>query len=123
MPPAMGRRLTGSRDKCREFRCACRSFSPAFRSSGRVRDTHNPALATTVRGILGPPRAGWVKAAQRMPDDGRLPPGTDVDAAGAVLFALLPGFLLQHLILGDTDAATLQRGLRQLLRPELLSAG
>ena len=84
---------------------------------------HNPALATTVRGILGPLRAGWVKAAQRMRDDGRLPPGADLDAAGAVLFALLPGFLLQHLILGDTDAATLQRGLRQLLRPELLSAG
>src|SRR5262249_9620535 len=84
---------------------------------------HNPALATTVRGILGPLRAGWVKAAQRMRDDGRLPPGADLDAAGAVLFALLPGFLLQHLILGDTDAATPQRGLRQLLRPELLSAG
>jgi len=84
---------------------------------------HNPALATTVRGILGPLRAGWVKAAQRMRDDRRLPPGADVDAAGAVLFALLPGFLLQHLILGDTDAATLQRGLRQLLRPELLSTG
>ena len=84
---------------------------------------HNPALATTVRGILGPLRAGWVKAAQRMRDDRRLPPSADVDAAGAVLFALLPGFLLQHLILGDTDAATLQRGLRQLLRPELLSAG
>ena len=84
---------------------------------------HNPALATTVRGILDPLRAGWVKAAQRMRDDRRLPPGADADAAGAVLFALLPGFLLQHLILGDTDAATLQRGLRQLLRPELLSAG
>jgi len=84
---------------------------------------HNPALATTVRGILGPLRAGWVKAVQRMRDDRRLPPGADADAAGAVLFALLPGFLLQHLILGDTDAATLQRGLRQLLRPELLSAG
>ena len=84
---------------------------------------HNPALATTVQGILGPLRDGWVKAAQRMRDDGRLPPGADLDAAGTVLFALLPGFLLQHLILGGTDAATLQRGLRQLLRPELLSAG
>src|SRR5215472_4534189 len=55
---------------------------------------HNPAPATTVRGILGPLRAGWVKAAQRMRDDRRLPPSADVDAAGAVLFALLPGFLL-----------------------------
>ena len=56
-----------------------------------------------------------------MRDDGRLPPGTDADAVGAALFSVVPGFLLQQLILGGPDAATLQRGLRQLLRPEVLS--
>jgi hypothetical protein len=56
-----------------------------------------------------------------MRDDGRLPPGTDADAVGAALFAVAPGFLLQQLILGGPDAATLRRGLRQLLRPEMLS--
>jgi len=82
---------------------------------------HDPAVADIVRGTWGPIRSYWITAAQRMRDDGRLPPGTDADAVGAALFAVLPGFLLQHLILGGPDAATLQRGLRQLLRPEMLA--
>jgi AcrR family transcriptional regulator len=82
---------------------------------------HDPALATTVRGFLGELRAGWVKIAQRMLAEGRLPAGADVDAIGAALFAVLPGFLLRRLILGEGDAASVQRGLRDLLRPELLS--
>jgi TetR/AcrR family transcriptional regulator, transcriptional repressor of aconitase len=82
---------------------------------------HDPAVAGIVRGNWGLIRSYWIKAAQRMRDDGRLPPGTDADAAGAALFAVGPGFLLQQLILGGPDAATLQRGLRQLLRPEMLS--
>jgi TetR/AcrR family transcriptional regulator, transcriptional repressor of aconitase len=82
---------------------------------------HDPAVADIVRGTWGPLRSYWITAAQRMRDDGRLPPGTDADAAGAALFAVLPGFLLQQLILGGPDAATLQRGLRQVLRPEMLS--
>ncbi len=82
---------------------------------------HDPAVAGIVRGNWGRMRSFWIKAAQRMRDDGRLPPGTDADAVGAALFAVGPGFLLQQLILGGPDAATLQRGLRQLLRPEVLS--
>jgi AcrR family transcriptional regulator len=82
---------------------------------------HDPPVATTVRGVLGELRACWVKVAQRMLADGRLPADADVHAVGSALFAILPGFLLQHLILGDGDAATVQRGLRGLLRPELLS--
>jgi AcrR family transcriptional regulator len=82
---------------------------------------HDPAVAAIVRGMWGTMRDYWIMAAKRMRDDGRLPPETDVDAVGSALFALLPGFLLQQLILGGPDAAALQRGLRQLLRPELLS--
>lgn len=82
---------------------------------------HDPAVADIVRGTWGPIRSYWITAAQRMRDDGRLPPGTDADAVGAALFAVGPGFLLQQLILGGPDAATLQRGLRQLLRPEVLA--
>jgi AcrR family transcriptional regulator len=89
--------------------------------SAWVQALHDPAVADIVRGAWGPVRSYWITAAQRMRDDGRLPPGTDVDAAGAALFAVGPGFLLQQLILGGPDAATLQRGLRQLLRPEMLS--
>ena len=82
---------------------------------------HDPAVADIVRGNWGHIRSYWITVAQRMRDDGRLPPGTDADAVGAALFAVAPGFLLQQLILGGPDAATLQRGLRQLLRPEMLS--
>jgi TetR/AcrR family transcriptional regulator, transcriptional repressor of aconitase len=89
--------------------------------SGWAEALHDPAVADIVRGTWGPIRSHWITAAQRMRDDGRLPPGTDAGAAGAALFSVGPGFLLQQLILGGPDAATLQRGLRQLLRPEVLS--
>lgn len=82
---------------------------------------HDPVLGTTVRGVLSELRACWVKVAQRMQAEGRLPAGADVDAVGSALFAVLPGFLLQRLILGEGDAASVQRGLRDLLRPELLA--
>jgi AcrR family transcriptional regulator len=82
---------------------------------------HDPAVADVVNGALGGLRESWVRAAQRMAQDGRLPADTDVEAAGSALFALLPGFLLQYLILGDTDADTLRRGLRALFRPEAVS--
>jgi AcrR family transcriptional regulator len=82
---------------------------------------HDPAVAATVRSALGGFRALWIKAVRRLQESGRLAPDADVHVAGAAVFALLPGFLLQHLILGDMDAGTLQLGLRQLLRPELLS--
>jgi AcrR family transcriptional regulator len=83
---------------------------------------YDPAVADIVRGLWGTMRDYWIMTAQRMRDDGRLPPETDVDAVGAALSTVLPGFLLQFLILGGPDAAALQRGLRQLLRPEVLSA-
>lgn len=82
---------------------------------------HDPAVANIVTDVLGGLRTSWIRAARRMADDGRLPPDTDVEAAGSALFALLPGFLLQYLILGDTDAGALRRGLRALFRPEAIS--
>ena len=48
-------------------------------------------------------------------DEGWLPADTDLDAVAAVLFGLLPGFLLQFLIVGDLDPRTLERGVRALL--------
>lgn len=83
---------------------------------------HDPDVATTVRGVLAPLRTWWVRAAGRMRDDGHFPPGTDVDAVGTAMFALLPGFLVQHLILRDPDAATFQRGVRELLSASVEAA-
>lgn len=83
---------------------------------------HDPAVAAIARDLLGQLRGWWIEAAARMRAERRLASDADVDAAGAVLFALLPGFLLQLLILGDVDAAVFGRGLCQLFRPELLSS-
>ncbi|HEX8009270.1 MAG TPA: TetR family transcriptional regulator C-terminal domain-containing protein [Trebonia sp.] len=82
---------------------------------------HDPEIAAIVRDVLGKLRAWWDRAAQHMLNEGRLPAGTDVNAAGSVLSALIPGFLVHYLILGGTDADTLRRGLRALLRPEVLT--
>jgi AcrR family transcriptional regulator len=75
---------------------------------------HDPAVAVTVREMLESLRAHWTRAAERMRDDGRLPADTDVRAVGSVLFAMLPGFLLQCLLLQDVDAATFGRGVSEL---------
>src|SRR5262245_18262311 len=82
---------------------------------------HDPGVAVIVRDVLGELRRWWLAAAQRLQDAGRLPPGADVDAVGATLVAMQLGFLLQHLILDDVDEGTVRRGLRQLLRQELLT--
>jgi AcrR family transcriptional regulator len=81
---------------------------------------YDPGVAVIVRDVLGELRGWWLAATQRLRDAGRLPPGADVDAVGATLVAMQLGFLLQHLILDDVDDGTVRRGLRQLLRQELL---
>lgn len=60
-------------------------------------------------------RGMWREYAQRMADAGWLPADADLDAVAAVLFGLLPGFLLQFLIVGDLDPQALERGVRTLL--------
>jgi hypothetical protein len=79
---------------------------------------HDPEVAAIVRDVLDKLRMWWVRAVRCMADEGRLPAGTDAEAAGSALFTLVPGFLPQYLILGSTDADALRRGLRILLRTE-----
>jgi AcrR family transcriptional regulator len=76
---------------------------------------HDPAVAAIVREALHPMRDRLIEVAERLREQGGLPPDTDARAVGATTFALLPGFLLQYLVLGDIDAATLRTGLRQLM--------
>jgi TetR/AcrR family transcriptional regulator, transcriptional repressor of aconitase len=83
---------------------------------------HDPAIAAVAADALRALRSRWVLVVQRMVDEGRLAAGTDAEAAGAAIFGLVPGFLLQYLILGDVDAATFRRGLRAVLRPASLEA-
>ncbi|HWE88732.1 MAG TPA: TetR/AcrR family transcriptional regulator [Pseudonocardiaceae bacterium] len=77
----------------------------------------SPELAASIRGPMTNLRAILTGVAQRMKDDGRLPADADPAAVGATLLCLMPGFVIQYLILGDVDADTIQRGLRALFNP------
>jgi AcrR family transcriptional regulator len=84
---------------------------------------HDPDMAVVVGDVLKRFRQSWTKVAWRLHDEGRLEPGVDPEAVGAALFALMPGFLLQQLLLGDVDAAMFRSAVRALMRPQLLSPG
>lgn len=82
---------------------------------------HDPGIAAMVRGVLGRFRGSWVKLARRLAEEGRLAPGADPEAAAVVLFSLMPGFLLQHLLLGDVNPARFREGVQAVLRPSALA--
>ncbi|WP_067721473.1 TetR/AcrR family transcriptional regulator [Nocardia yamanashiensis] len=75
----------------------------------------DPNIADYVRTNIGGIRRLWREYAERMRESGWLPPDTDLDAVSMALLGLLPGFILQYLILGDTDPDTFARGVEQLL--------
>ncbi|BAD56300.1 TetR/AcrR family transcriptional regulator [Nocardia farcinica] len=75
----------------------------------------NEDAAVAVRAAMGGIRELWFEYAERMHRAGWLAPGTDLDAVAKTLFAMLPGFVLEHLILGDVDAGTLARGVEALM--------
>ena len=53
--------------------------------------------------------------AGRAVEAGELPPDADVDAVGAALFGMIPGYALQRLLVGQPDKETYLRGVRTLL--------
>ncbi|WP_067541333.1 TetR/AcrR family transcriptional regulator [Nocardia crassostreae] len=75
----------------------------------------DPNIADYVRTNIGGIRRLWHDYAERMIAVGWLPPDADTDAVAKALLGVLPGFILQHLILGDVDPDTLARGMAQLL--------
>ena len=83
---------------------------------------HDPAMASTARQNLADLRAQMTEWLARLREDGRLGPEADTTALGATLLALVPGFLVLHLIGGCIDVATLEAGLAGMLRPELLNS-
>ncbi|WP_040795137.1 TetR/AcrR family transcriptional regulator [Nocardia higoensis] len=68
-------------------------------------------VRTTMRGL----RETWGEYAERMVANGWLPPDTDTDAVAKTFLSLLPGFILQHLALGDIAADTIARGVDALI--------
>ncbi|MFC8043616.1 TetR/AcrR family transcriptional regulator [Nocardia sp. NPDC057353] len=75
----------------------------------------DPEAAGYIRPTVIGIRGMWRGYAQRMAEAGWLPAGTDLDAVAATLFGLLPGYLLQFLIVGDLDPRALERAVRSLL--------
>lgn len=74
----------------------------------------SPLLLAIVRSAHLELRAGFEDVARRAIEEGLLPADADGDAVGAAMFGLLPGFLVQHRILG-ISAADYLAGTKALL--------
>ncbi|MGW6279299.1 TetR/AcrR family transcriptional regulator [Kribbella sp. NPDC055071] len=73
-----------------------------------------PEVRTRTHDFYAGVRAQLTQLAQRWRDDGRLAPGADPDAVGAVLLTMLPGLIVtQHLVDG-ASATQLVDGLASL---------
>ncbi|MFF5263398.1 TetR/AcrR family transcriptional regulator [Actinomadura viridis] len=81
---------------------------------------YDPDLHVYVRDNIVKLRAHWVAYVKRCVAAGLMPPGTDVEATGKTLFGILPGFILQRLLLGDIEPEELGRGLRALVDAGLI---
>ena len=77
-----------------------------------ARDPEIHALAKEKMGAVRSVLEEVVRRAQR---DGTMPSTADPAAVAQVLFALLPGFVLEAVILGDVTPASYVTGLRDLL--------
>jgi TetR/AcrR family transcriptional regulator, transcriptional repressor of aconitase len=75
---------------------------------------HDPEYEVIVTDLFTGMRSRWVELAERMRDAGRLPPDADPEALGATLMCLMPGFVMQRLLVGGVDARTLRAGFHAL---------
>jgi AcrR family transcriptional regulator len=77
-----------------------------------VRDPDVHALAREKMGLV---RSALEDVARRAQEDGTLSRSADARAVAQVLFAMLPGFLLESLVLEDVTTESYVAGLRDLL--------
>ncbi|WP_410784841.1 TetR/AcrR family transcriptional regulator [Kribbella sp. C-35] len=77
----------------------------------------NPAIMTTACGKYTQLRDRFEDVARRAQADGTIDADVDPRHVAQVLFGLIPGFVLQRLIIGDVTRATYTAGLRALFRP------
>ncbi|GAA0619062.1 TetR/AcrR family transcriptional regulator [Kribbella sandramycini] len=77
---------------------------------------HNPAVMAIAGAKYTDIRGRFELVARRAQAAGILDPDADPRHIAQVLFGLLPGFVLQRLILGDTTPETYTAGLRAVLR-------
>lgn len=88
------------------FRLAMQVWPESFR---------NPVFADLVDRIYTRMRGHFVTLARRAVETGELPPDTDVEAVGAALFGLIPGYALQRILLGQPTPQAYLEGVRSLL--------
>jgi AcrR family transcriptional regulator len=77
---------------------------------------HNESIAGIAKGKYSLLRRHFVAVAKRAQADGTVDPDTDPEYIAQVLFGLIPGFVLQRLILGDVTPQTYIAGLSALLK-------
>ncbi|MEO3922778.1 TetR/AcrR family transcriptional regulator [Micromonosporaceae bacterium B7E4] len=75
----------------------------------------DPALAEFIGRMYARFRSRFVALARRAQQAGELPADADVEAVGAVLFGLIPGFALQRVLVAGPGPKTYLDGVRALL--------
>lgn len=86
-------------------------LAPQAWSLALIDDNAADPVRRTMTGI----RAMWHAYVERMHEQGWLPVDADLDAVTAALFGLLPGYVLQRLIIGEVDRDQYIRGVATLL--------
>lgn len=74
-----------------------------------------PEAGVPVREGIAAMRDLWLEYVVRMRELGWIPADTDVDALAKTVIGILPGFILQHLLLGDVDPDQVAKGVAVLL--------
>ena len=76
----------------------------------------NESIREIARGKYCRLRDHFLEIARRAQADGTLDAGVAPEDVAQVMFGMIPGFVLQRLLIGDITAATYKAGLRALLR-------
>jgi AcrR family transcriptional regulator len=76
---------------------------------------HNDAIMATASSKYRMLRGHFAAVARRAQADGTIAPDADPEQVAQVLFGMIPGFLLQRLLLGDVTPASYSAGLAALL--------
>ena len=79
----------------------------------------SPALAGILKGEIARVRASLARLVGTYQDRGLMAADAPPEQVARVLIGLLPGFVLQHALLGDVDPAAFRSGLRTLLTTRL----
>jgi len=81
----------------------------------------SPALAGILKAEVQRVRGSLTRLVEAYQARGLMPDDQPAEQVARVLIGLLPGFVFQHALLGDVDAATFRAGLRALLAARLSS--